>query len=211
LGLLVRLMSALAVNVPDALVGGWVGGTYAAISSVAFTYAAEWDRKSAQQADEVVNEAQRSAGLTPDELDAWAQSDVHLRLLVGVVEASMRTRDGDKLRALKVVLAEGFVDEARIHIATLLADALREIEAPHVTVLDHMAQRPPGDTRMWGLEELEGKLPRLAEGMGPLLAALQRTGCILSGSGFGGGVSFVVTNFGREFLTYVKRGSQTLP
>ena len=52
LGLLVRLMSALAVDVPAELIGGWVGGTYAAVTSVAFVKAAEWDRKSAQHPDE---------------------------------------------------------------------------------------------------------------------------------------------------------------
>ena len=85
--------------------------------------------------------------------------------------------------------------------ASLPADALRDIEALHITLLDDMAQsvrrRTPvcGTWRTW-----RTKLPRLAEGMGPLLAVLQRTGCILSGAGFGGGVHFRVNKFGRELL-----------
>ncbi len=109
------------------------------------------------------------------------------------------------------MLAEGITDDARIDSGILLADALRDIEAPHVKLLDHMAQRPSSDTRAWGPEDLTEQLPALADGVAPLLASLQRTGCIHAASGFGGGVWFTVTDFGRLFLMYVVRGGHALP
>ena len=96
-------------------------------------------------------------------------------------------------------------------MSNLLAEAFRDIEAPHLRLLDHMAQRPPDDTRAWGPKDLAEQLPALADGVAPLLASLQRAGCILAASGFGGGIWFVVTDFGRLLLTYVRRGDPALP
>src|SRR4051812_27848905 len=108
--LTLRLVGSLMSGVGGEAIGGMPGATYTAITSFALACAEEWDRKSAQQADEVLVDAQQSTGITPEELAAWAQSDEHLRLMVGVVEASFRTRDRDKLRALSRVLAEGITD-----------------------------------------------------------------------------------------------------
>ncbi len=206
-----RLLAALVAEVSGEAIGGMPGAITTAVSSVALGYVADYDRQSAQQADELLADAQQSAGISSEELAAWTQSDEHLRLLVGVIDAAWRTRDRDKLRALSQVLAEGIIDEARIDVCNLLAQALREIEAPHVRLLDHMAQRPSSDTRAWGPEDLTEQLPALADGVAPLLASLQRAGCILAASGFGGGVWFVVTDFGRLLLTYVRRGDSALP
>jgi hypothetical protein len=211
LELILRLVGGLVAEVGGELIGRTPGAAFTAVSSVALAYATEYDRKSAQQADEVLAEAQQSAGITAEDLASWARSDEHLRLLVGVIEAAWRTRNRDKRKALCRVLAEGIKDEALIDVSNLLAEAFRDIEAPHLRLLEHMAQRPPDDTRAWGPEDLAEQLPGLADGVAPLLASLQRAGCILAASGFGGGVWFVVTDFGRLLLAYVRRGDPSLP
>lgn len=211
LELFVRFAGALVSHVGGELIGHTPGAAFTAVSSVALGYAAQLDRKRASQADEMLAEAQQSTGITPDEMDSWARSEEHLHLLVELVEVPWRTRDREKVSVLSRVLADGITDDALIDVGILRAEALRVIEAPHLSLLGHMAQRSPDDNRVWRLEDLESELPRLAEGMGPLLATLQRAGCVLPASGFGGGISFVVTTFGREFLSFVRGGGHTLP
>jgi hypothetical protein len=204
LTLLQRLTVALVAGVGGEQIGGTAGAVGSAVASVALGYMAGYDRQSAQQADDVLVDAQASAGITADELATWARSDDHLRLLVGVVEASWRTRNRDKLRALSVVLAEGISDDARIDVGILLAEAFRDIEAAHLRVLAHMAKRPDDDRRAWDRDELATDLPSLAEGIAPLLAALHRTGCIHSPAAFGGAVYYSVSPFGHHLLRYVR-------
>jgi hypothetical protein len=212
LALVQRLVAGLVAEVGGELIGGTGGAVATATASVALGYVAGYDRRSVQQADEVLAEAQQAAGITPEELERWSRSDEHLRFLVGIVEATWRTRNRDKLHALSRVLTDGIADDARIDVGILLSEAFRDMEAPHLRVLDHMAQRPSTDPRIWSADELAGELPRLAEAIAPLLATLHRTGCIESPSTFGGGTYYKVTDFGRLLLDYVRgKGHSAAP
>jgi hypothetical protein len=139
IALFLRVVAGLVSELGGEMIGGTPGAIFTAGSSAGLSYVADHDRTSAQQADELLAQAQRSTGITPEELASRAQSDERLQLLVGVIEASWRTRDRHKLRALSRVLADGITDDARIDVSILLGEACREIETPHLRLLGHMA------------------------------------------------------------------------
>jgi hypothetical protein len=189
-------------------VGGDAGELIGPAVGTVLDHVARFDAGSARQAEKLVEDASRRAGVSVEDVAHWLQSDEHLRLFVGVVEASWRTRDRDKLGALSQVLADGVTDDARIDITQLLAEAFREIEAPHLRLLEHMAlHAPPPQYKGWEEVPLGKVFPKLQVGLPSLIATLQRTGCVTSTNAFLGAANpLVVSPFGHELLKYVRQG-----
>lgn len=132
------------------------------------------------------------AGVSEPELVERMSGDApRLQLLGGVVEASMQAIAEEKLRALGRVLANASMgrDDAALNIDMLLAHALRDLEAPHLRVLNQLVPRrwAPVDnepTRFAELgprmstKELQAALPPLAPGMHALVAILDGHGLV---------------------------------
>jgi hypothetical protein len=79
------------------------------------------------------------------------------------------------------VLADGFQDDARIDVYRLVIKALRELEAPHIRVLELMASAGGIDKAY-----VQTALPELSDGLDPIFAVLERTGCLARSDGRGG-------------------------
>jgi len=152
-----------------------------------------------KRAASMLSEAVERSGLTSTEFEArLTSSDEHAEVFGRTMEAGARAIATEKLYALADVLASAARTEepAELDLHLLYADALADIEAPHLEVLRHLYPSRPGiptSTRPRHLQagrhtassisrrhsppqwQKDG-LPHLADGMDALLATLQRHG-----------------------------------
>lgn len=154
----------------------------------------------------------RRSGVTAEEFDDLVSKDERrAALVVRAAEAAWTTLDEIKVRALAAVLAEGVTDATRLDIAGLLTGAIRQIEKPHVQILDRLAAElsahsPSRSSRALSVEELAGALPGLAEGVAALVAALNSVGCLAaSNASYGDQMqgTWRITDFGQALLKHI--------
>ena len=153
----------------------------------------------------VTEDATNLAGMDGADLVAWIKADErHAAFLSHALEAAWSTLDRHNLRALSNVLADGFQDDARIDVDRLVIKALRELEAPHIRVLELMASAGGFDKAY-----MQTALPELSDGLDPIFAVLERTGCLARSDGrggpFGGAGPLQVTQFGRVCLDVLRQ------
>lgn len=88
----------------------------------------------------------REAGGEPEELDALIRTSERTRLQAGIaISAATRTGWPAKVRALGRALASGLLaeDDAQIDSEMLILAAMADIEAPHLSLLELLADRVP--------------------------------------------------------------------
>jgi hypothetical protein len=78
-----------------------------------------------------------------------AAHDARLELLALVLEAAARTSMEDKIQTLGRVLADGLRDDSHLDEARLLVSMVDDLEAPHVVVLQLVAEQPVPPKSMW--------------------------------------------------------------
>ena len=127
-----------------------------------------------------------ASGMTPQQLNAACERSNRASMLAGdVMQAAYATLYTEKLIALGRCLANGITDVARLDEEWLLVRALRDVEEPHVTVLQVIleqrpnvrwseGQRPP----VWSLEQLATRLPLLQKAVDPIVGLLAREGMV---------------------------------
>ena len=123
----------------------------------------------------LVEDTVEAVGATPEEFLEWIKADRrHLTLFHEAVEGAWSTFEQDRVEALKRVLADGYRDNARIDIDTLVVKALRDLDPPHVQVLHYL--RYSAVTRDW----LESSFWNLRGAIDPILSLLERHNCVVS-------------------------------
>jgi hypothetical protein len=152
------------------------------------------------------------------ELVAWIKADErHAAFLEVALEAAWSTLDPRRLRLLAHVLAEGFRDDAKLDIDREVIRAFRDLEAAHLQVLREAAQaieeQPdnPNTVRGVRVKFLGKRLPHFIEGMHPLVAGLERTGCLAEGEFQGeiyGNAPLAVTPFGYRCLEFLQKEAE---
>ncbi len=168
-----------------------------------------------RRGEAVIEVAAGELRMTPDELvDLVGTDPARIELVARIIEAAGRTTMEPKIRALGRVLALGLLDDTRVDEAIILADALGDLEAPHVHMLRHMNDVPspasshePSEVVLvgWKSDELATALPSGYRSVIPaLLSSLQRHGLVdepAAGAYGGGGASrFAPTDLGRTCL-----------
>lgn len=174
-----------------ALIGAAIAGTEGAVvggfSAPALEHAVKWigdrwRRQSLTSGTQVLADAATAAGQQPDELaQRLAEDPKRLQLAGLTLAAATMTTDQDKLRALARALAAGANDDALVDPEMLAVAALTDMEAPHVKVLQHLADGAPRDPvggRAWHrsvtVKHLPFALPEMASVIGPVLSTLLR-------------------------------------
>jgi hypothetical protein len=151
----------------------------------------------------VTEDATNLADMDGVDLVAWINDDErHAAFFAEALETAWSTLDRHNLRTLSYVLAEGFQDAARLEVDKLVVRALRELDAPHIRVLDLMAST--GANR----KQVPASLPELTDGLDAIFAALERAGCLASAMFPSDGPQpLVVTDFGRTCLMYLQKAN----
>jgi hypothetical protein len=151
-------------------------------------------------------------GMTADEFAQHAEAtNERLLFTVNAFQAATRTVWEAKLQALGTVLRDGLSDDAQLDVMPLVLAALDAIEAPHVRVLrairddpsSHMIAREAAEEFIWSVEDLAKRFPQLSSGIDPIVATLDRHGCIESVSA-GGRSRRSITDFGRAMLERIE-------
>ncbi|WP_200215210.1 hypothetical protein [Micromonospora coerulea] len=111
------------------------------------------------------------------------------------------------------MLTENLQDDARLDLGILIINALADLEAAHVRVLDAIAggslpRRPDRAERLPGValqSQLEEQFPNLAAGIVPLMPALVRHGLAEDRLAHADdNAAWAVTLFGRGCLRYLQ-------
>lgn len=203
--------AAVGLAIGGAL-GPEAGGVVAAALTPVLERVAQLDHRSWTNVDSVFRRAFDTAGIDAEAFASWSDvSPARLRLLGQVVEAALHAMDDARIDALARVLADTYEDDALLDTAPLVVAALRELDPAHVLVLVTMTGEPQatveGHATNWSLEHLKLNLPRLAIGMEPVLATLDRVGAVYASGGFGGSTVWEVTDFGRLCLAHLSEAS----
>jgi hypothetical protein len=123
-----------------------------------------------------------------------ASHDARLELLARVLEAAARASLDRKVQALAAALAQGLVDDGSVHEALVLADALSEVEAGHMLVLNLLnstpsppeganSPKPEDRPEGWTASQVASAMPWVAEIVDALFAVLAGRGLIRSQAG----------------------------
>jgi hypothetical protein len=164
----------------------------------------------------VTQDAVNMAQMDGAELVAWIKADErHAAFLEVALEAAWSTLDRPRLRLFARVLAEGFRNDApQLDIDREVIRAFRDLESAHLRVLQEAAQaiedQPdnPNTVRGVTVQSLLKRLPGMSVGLNPLVAGLQRTGCLAESQFRGeiyGNAPLAVTPFGYRCLWILKR------
>lgn len=191
-------LAALAVG-PDPL--AMAAGSAAAQVTVARAARAVLARRAAK-VEEMCVHAAATAGMVPQQLvDDCLADPVALELLGFAMDAAAQAIAEQKLRVIGTLLAEGVLaeDRAQLDMTYQLLRIWRDLEAPHVAVLEHMGRIDPRVPEAAGLEYQLGTysietlsrpdsdyhepgLPHLADGMEALVAVLASHGLVEAGA-----------------------------
>lgn len=116
-----------------------------------------------------------------------ASDDARMELLARVLEAAARAPLEEKIVALGRVLADGLREDGSISEALILAAALADLEAPHISVLKHIVDNPvpprvtwtmEAEPRGWERSHLTKVIPEAAGVIDGLIATLARHGLL---------------------------------
>jgi hypothetical protein len=134
----------------------------------------------ARRTERVVDEAAQAVG-GHDQLEVLASaSDVHLEFSARVLEAAARTTIDEKLRALSEVLVAGLTPDTVVDEAAILADALHEIDRPHIGLLRVLAEAQVTTDAItevgggWTRDRILEALPGMRLTLDAILGALER-------------------------------------
>lgn len=196
--------------------------------------AAEWRREGQRKAAVALSEAADDSGTSVEHiLEQMGSHPSRLALLAEALNVAARTSLDAKVRMLGSALASGALaeDDARIDEQHLRVTVLRELEAPHLKVLEVIDTASHHSQGMWtGASERalmdtvrDGAGPRSSGVLQPILRVLDRNGLIYQ-SGLGeiwdehladdirdgaGTNEWSTTIFGRELLhEYRQKGGR---
>jgi hypothetical protein len=163
-----------------------------------------------------VQVATEELGCDLDGLHSMAsESDTRSELAARVLEASARTVTAEeKVDALGRVLAMGLGDDARFDEALLFADALRDLEAPHIKILAEIHEHPQAPIPApapstglagWSEKQIQQQFPELSPVIASAVNILSRHALIRdaargSWSGASGTSRWLCTSMGEELL-----------
>jgi hypothetical protein len=165
-----------------------------------------------RQAEEVLEIAARESARTVDDLLACLTANPsRLQLAAAaVVTAAAETALHAKVRALGRALATGALaaDDAEVDEQRFLVDTLRDLEAPHVRVLDQISRRREGhgsEVTMprWAQYKLEPRLPGIALVLQPVLNVLAGRALITQVER-----KWTITEFGKHCLTLLRESGR---
>ena len=131
-------------------------------------------------------------------------------LVQRIVDAVTRTGDEQKLQALGNVLGEAAGDRPRrIDESVMIVQTLDSLQAVHVRVmqlLDNEPENVPDDhAKVWTIPLVEQNLPDVSTvGAQGALGGLVSQGLVLMSTGFGGGIVFVLSEYGRAMLAVLR-------
>jgi hypothetical protein len=214
----------------NAAAGGWAAITDAILQSIgadpltsaiagtgiglAYALDQATGRRREQRLGRLIEDVAAQVG-GPDQLAAKVlDTDETAELTRRILEAAARTTLEDKLRALGRVLANALNGIDTIDDALILADALRDVEAPHIRALalidnwgkPNPPQTPPMQVTRSGMPigQLRGQLRGKDGALEAVTATLERHGLIRDiaigqGTGFGD-VRYLVTQVGTSLL-----------
>lgn len=166
-----------------------------------------------QRALEALSEAERSAGLSSDEIYERIANDEDLsELFVMTVDAAMRTRWNQKLKALGKVLARGLHADngTEVDATEVLSRIIAGLDPPHVRALALIAgvgrfsPGPVGSTDVLG-DWLKTNFPGLGPVAHQVAAFLLRNGLVTDPFYVNGVLS--VTDLGRLVLQLISEAS----
>lgn len=178
-GILVQLASGAGV-VPTA-----AGGAVAVVTPALLRMTREVIKRRQNRADRaLITAAEAIDGL--DILEERLRNyDERVELLGRVLEAAARTPLEKKIRALSRVLVDGLQDDADMGEAFMLADALADMEEPHVLLLERIHEEPiaPAETRTnqnwgWDINDISQATRELNPTLNGILAVLARHGLL---------------------------------
>jgi hypothetical protein len=156
-----------------------------------------------RQAEEVLEIAAHESAQTVDDLLARLTANPsRLQLAAAAVTAAAETALQAKVRALGRALATGALaaDDAEVDEQRFLVDTLRDLEAPHVRVLDQISRRREGHdpeaTPRWAQYKLAPRLPGIAPVLEPVLSILAGRALITKLDR-----KWALTEFGKHCLT----------
>jgi hypothetical protein len=175
-----------------------------------------WERRG-QRGARAVAIAANEAGYEWEEFSQRVRSsDARSELCARVLDAAAHTVDLEtKVDALGRVLAMGIRDDAKFDEAVMLADALRDLESPHVRVLEviqaapqppHGSVAPLAEGVGWTHEHLNATFPELSHVMFPIVNVLVRHALlrdVAAGTlaGAGGTARWVTSPLGEQILS----------
>jgi hypothetical protein len=155
--------------------------------------AAEWRREGQRRAGLALSEAADESGMSiEDLLERSAADPSRLALLAEAIEAAARANLDAKVRMLGSALASGALaeDAAQVDETQLRVSVLRELDAPHLKVLDVIDKSSRHSQGDWtGVLERDlvdavgdGSGPRSTGILQPILRTLDRNGLIYQSS-----------------------------
>jgi hypothetical protein len=217
-----ELLVKMAAAATGVGVGTQLGPTAGAFASAGmeplFAVVAGYARRADASAALFASRAAEHAGMSAEELAAWAETPERLEVLAAALSAAWSTLDLRRVEALAVVMSEALLDDAKLDLAPLLISALAELGPAHIRVLTLLDEgenvgepEAQGHGQMggdeWATDHLSRELPMLEDGMDHLLAQLNRVGCITIGKNrLDGGSWWTVTPFGNTCLWYLREG-----
>jgi hypothetical protein len=218
-----RTAVELGIAGVGALLAGPLGATAGAIIAAGIKPAVELlavrEARGVRNLQELMKAITDSTGIPPEDLATWVRSEEgRFALVTRAFQSAYDTLSDQKVRALAAVLRENIDDDAKLDVAGVIIAALRDVESPHIRVLDAMIRGPrcPRETEdqyppgVWGLYGLRIRFKNLSPGLTSIMAVLEREAMVF-GKGLAGtdpltGQSDPVwsaTDFGRSCHHYL--------
>jgi hypothetical protein len=151
------------------------------------------------------------SGLSTELIAAWAKENQGREdLLAYTLEVAFTARSRRKIDGLAKLVSDNLHDDAKLDLSQMVVAALEQLENPHISVLHVFVHENPGSSeldgvRTWHCAALKKRLPGLADGIMPLVAALFRQGMITESSeSEKDGLAWESTRFGITCLNYLE-------
>jgi hypothetical protein len=169
--------------------------------------AAEWSRKSNVIADTALQVS--GLGDPAEFCEALTGSPEMIALSQKILWAASLTGNDRKLRGLGALLGRAVKRRGdRLDETHLLADALTDLEAPHVVVMDVIAVPAPENRPGWLAEQVQAEVEMEPELVLACLNALTRHGLAATDQNVYGAVpQFYLTNLGRALADLMRRAA----
>jgi hypothetical protein len=155
-------------------------------------------RRRRERVETIATSFSQESGVPFSELIDQASRNARMSDIIGdVLETGERTSLERKLRALGRALYHGYIaaDDAALDELELMLKSLRDLEAPHIKVLDYLVQGPKGKREILKLtEEFAHLFPNGQRAMRPIIKALENHGLAYEYPGRG---EWLPTSFGR--------------
>ena len=165
------------------------------------------------------------SGLSAEELlRATLQDERHLDLFRQILEAAQEASLEDKRRALAKVWARAADGTTEVDAAVLYAQALRDLDPPHVEVMKAVSSPRPGGGELSGqptvgsvtADELRTLLPGHAKVLEPIIATLTRHALIRNTKagtydGLEGNEAWSLSEFGAQVAELLGHDATVIP